>query len=311
MQRRTLFAAFPAIGLTMATSLRAQPTSEALKVSSGGEKGTYFQLMKEFDAARPGLIQNTVSDGSLTNIDSVVGNKAELGITQLDTLVFRSQKEGNLKDRVRVLAVLHAEEIHFIAKAAGRTEGGYGAMGVSVGGRTVFLNSINDLKGRKVGVWGGAIVTEQILANMALTGWMPVEYSGQKDAVAALQSDQIDAILAVGGQPLVWVGDLSRDYKLLEVPDSVANRLSSVYEKASLTYRNLGQDGIPSLAVRCMLVTQKYKGKAKREALQKLHDQLVGAVDDIRETRGTHPKWSEIDPAATTDRWPMYLTTVK
>jgi hypothetical protein len=39
-----------------------------------------------------------------------------------------------------------------------------------------------------------------------------------------------------------------------------------------------------------------------------IHDKLAAAIPEIRETRGAHPKWSEIDPTATTDKWPMYLS---
>jgi hypothetical protein len=57
--------------------------------------------MKEFDQAAPGLIMNTQSDGSLTNIDRVMDNQAELGVTQLDALVVRAFKETNLRERIR------------------------------------------------------------------------------------------------------------------------------------------------------------------------------------------------------------------
>ena len=55
-------------------------------VSSGGTTGTYYRLMKEFDEAAPGMIVNTESDGSLTNVDRVMDNQAELGVAELDAL---------------------------------------------------------------------------------------------------------------------------------------------------------------------------------------------------------------------------------
>jgi DNA-binding transcriptional regulator YhcF (GntR family) len=113
---------------------------------------------------------------------------------------------------------------------------------------------------------------------------------------------------AVGGQPLGWVSELSRDYKLLSVSDPMAARLTTVFDKTTLTYRNLGQEGVQAVAVQAMLVTRNYTSKSKREQLQMIHDKLANVVGDIRETRGTHPKWGEIDPTATTDKWPMYLT---
>lgn len=307
MQRRMLLTAVPALGLGFAANhVWAETPPKPMVVSSGGTGGTYYRLMKEFDEAAPGLIVNTESDGSLTNIDRVMENQAELGITQFDALYVRGMKETNLKDRIRVLALLHSEEIHFIAKSPPQSDGGI--FGITLGSKPVILSSVDDLRGRKIGLWGGALITEQVIAAMTLIGWTPMEYPDENAALAALKTDQIDAIMAVGGQPLGWVSELSRDYKLLGVSDAMAARLSPVYEKTTLTYRNLGQNGVQALSIRAMLVTRNYTSKSKHDQLEMIHDKLAAVVGDIRETRGTHPKWEEIDPTATTEKWPMYLS---
>jgi uncharacterized protein len=307
MQRRLFLAAMPALGLSSAAiHAWAETPPKPMVVSSGGTTGTYYRLMKEFDEAAPGLIVNTESDGSLTNVDRVMENQAEIGITQLDALYIRAMKETNLKDRIRILALLHAEEIHFLAKSPPRSDSGI--LGLNFGSKPARIDSVDDLHGRKLGFWGGAIITEQVIAAMTLIGWAPIEYPDENATFAALKNDQIDALMAVGGQPLAWVSELSRDYRLLGVSDTMVARLAPVYEKTTLTYRNLGQNGVQSLSVRAILVTRNYTSKSKHDQLQMIHDKLADAVGDIRETRGTHPKWAEIDPAATTDKWPMYLT---
>jgi TRAP-type uncharacterized transport system substrate-binding protein len=301
-----LLTAVPVVGVSFAGNLGwAQTAQKPMVVSSGLPAGTYYRLMKEFDAVAPGLIVNLESDGSLTNIDRVMNNQTELGITQIDALFFRAMKETSLKERIRILALLHTEEIHFIAKSAARAEGGL--FNTPLNAKTVYLNSVEDLRGRKVGFWGGAVLTEGVITSMTLIGWTPVEHADQKSALEALRNDEVAALMAVGGQPLDWVSELSRDYRLLGVPDPMANRLGQVYDRTTLTYRNFGQDGVQALAVRAMLVTRNYASKGKRDQLQSLHEKLASAVGDIRETLGTHPKWAEIDPNATTDRWPMYL----
>ena len=181
-------------------------------------------------------------------------------------------------------------------------------MGFRLGSKPAVLNLVDDLRGRKIGFWGGAVITEQVIASLTLIGWIPMEFPDQRTAFEALRTDQIDALMAVGGQPLAWVSELSRDYKLLGVTDAMVARLAAVYDKTTLTYRNLGQNGVQALSVRAMLVTRNYTSKSKHDQLQMIHDKLVDAVGDIRETRGTHPKWGEIDPAAPTDKWPMYLS---
>ena len=305
MHRRLFLAAAPALGLSIAANrVWAQTTPKPMVVSSGGTTGTYYRLMKEFDEAAPGVIVNTESDGSLTNVDRVMDNQAELGITQLDALYIRAMKETNLKERIRVLALLHAEEIHFIAKSPPQGEGGI--LGFHFSSKPAVLNLVDDLRGRKIGFWGGAVITEQVIASLTLIGWVPMEYPDEHTALEALKNDQIDAVMAVGGQPLGWVSELSRDYRLLGVTDAMVARLAAVYDKTTLTYHNLGQNGVQALSVRAMLVTRNYTSKSKHDQLQMIHDKLVDAVGDIRETRGTHPKWEEIDPATPTDKWPMY-----
>src|ERR1700745_3128763 len=124
MQRRMFLAGVPTLGVGLAAADGwAQTTPKPMVVSSGGATGTYYRLMKEFDEAAPGLIVNTESDGSLTNIDRVMENQAELGITQFDALYVRGMKETNLKERLRVLSLLHSEEIHFIAKSPPPSDG--------------------------------------------------------------------------------------------------------------------------------------------------------------------------------------------
>ena len=158
MKRRTLLSAMPALGLGLVTNrVAADNRPKPLLLSSGGVNGTYYRLMKEFDATSPGLIINQELDGSLTNIDRIMDNQAELGITQFDVLDTRYKKETVLRDRIRILAQLHHEEIHFIAKSPPKIEGGVGAFGFTVGGRTVTLNTIDDLRDRKLAIWGGSL----------------------------------------------------------------------------------------------------------------------------------------------------------
>ena len=311
MKRRFFFGAvlaITALSLT-ANSLWAQQAPKPLLISSGADGGTYFRLVKELGDVCTGLFENRASTGSLENLDRVTGNQSEMGITQFDALYLRGQREADIKSRIRVLAMLYPEEIHLITKSAPKSEGGY--LGTSVGAKMAPLNTINDLRGRKVGFWGGSTITEKVIASVAYIGWEPVEQVDQRNALSALRGDQIDAILAVGGQPLGWVTDLSRDFKLLEVPDQVAKQLDAIYNKTTLSYRNLGQDGVQALAVDALLVTRNYSSMGMVTRLKGVRDCLANSIGEIRDTRDTHPKWLVIDPAREFDKWPMFLAAPK
>ena len=83
--------------------------------------------------------------------------------------------------------------------------------------------------------------------------------------------------MAVGGQPLGWVSELSRDYKLLGVPDTMVTRLAPVYEKGNADLpQPRSERRANSSQSRAMLVTRNYTSKSK-------HDQLE---DDLRQACG-------------------------
>ncbi|HVU75860.1 MAG TPA: TAXI family TRAP transporter solute-binding subunit [Candidatus Paceibacterota bacterium] len=309
-------AAFAALA-SYAAPVAPASAQQALLISSGGEKGTYYRLIKELATfCKEPAITNQVSGGSLDNIDAILNNKAELGITQEDALVLRAQKEDSVKKELFTLFPLHVEEIHLVAKAAGKTitEGGLINSTLNIVGagssKTLMYNTINDLKGQKVGYWGGTAVTEKVINALALIGWQAIEYPSDEKAIDALKNNQLDAILAVGGQPLAWVEKLDRNYKLLEIPDQVAKQLDATYSKVTLSYRNLGQDGVQTVGVRSLLVTRNYKSKGKVAELTALRDCAIKSIDDIRETRDTHPKWQAIDPSATS-KWQMYAPAMQ
>ena len=312
---RIVTAALCAVGLSLGMSIASAqqaPASKPLLISTGGPSGTYYRLIEEIKPVCPDVaLEQWQSDdkkpstGSLMNIDNILGNKAELGIVQSDALELRAQKEDDIKKRIFTLIMLHPEEVHVITKSQPHKEGGYGVGGFTVGGKMVVYNNVAELRGHKVGYWGGSSVTVQMVNIVGMIGFEAVEFNDQSAALDGLQADNIDAILAVGGQPLGWVEKLSRDYKVLEFSDSLVKQLSSVYDKTTLTYRNLGQDGVQTVSVNALLVTRNYTSPVAIKKLAALRQCVIDHIDDIRDTRDTHPKWQVIDPTKES-RWQMF-----
>ena len=304
MQNRLLVAALAAVLVAASAPALAQSAPKPYIMMTGGTTGTYFQLGKEMHAAcgTEHPFESKVSEsGTLGNIEYILTNQAEMGIVQHDGLELLARKNKDVKDRIFTLLPLHPEEIHFITKAAPRKEGGL----MGVGATEVTLNNVTDLKKRKVGAWGGGIVTSQIVNTIALIGWESVELKSADEAIAALNGGHIDAILAVGGQPLGWVQKLNRDYKLLEVPDQIAKMLDAVYSRATVSYRNLGQEGVPTISVDALLVTRNYTSASHVKRLVDLRNCVASKIDEIRDERGTHPKWQVIDPTRGA-KWQMF-----
>lgn len=313
LNRRLLLGSLSA--LPFAPSLVLAQTLPGVIVASGAANGTYHRLVTELGVACAGsLLINHWSDngrfsaGSVDSLRLVMGNLAELGVVQTDILHLARNGEApgtaaaSSVNSLVTIVVFHSEEIHLVARSAPIVSGGIAGFGST----TTQLNSIQDLRNRKVGAWGGSVMTARVINANASTGLDIVEFPGQAEALAHLRASKIDAILAVGGQPLSWVSQLNREFKLLEIPEQTSRQLQAIYRTASIIYPNLGATtGVPTISVDALLVARTPRGRARVNAYIALRTCISEGIDDIRETRGTHPKWQEIDPDREA-RWPMF-----
>jgi len=307
MMKYLIAGAALACALVATSAYADDANTNTMLVSTGGASGTYYQLvdqMKNFCADVVSIDQwkddsGKLSSGSPQNLDNILNNQSELAVVQTDALFLRNNVDPDNVSRILTLIPLHSEEVHLIAKSAPRSKGGV----MGFGATQYTLNDLADLNGLKVGAWGGSVVTAKVINFNANAGMQVVEYPDQPTAQAALDKGDIDAILAVGGQPLGWVKTLTPDYKLHSIDASIAKQLEQIYRPASLSYSNLGQSAIPTVAGDALLVTRDYKSKNRVNQLLALRKCIVDRIDDIRDTRGTHPKWQEIDPTKAS-KWP-------
>lgn len=220
--------AFLAVVLMLATPLAARAD---LVVSTGSEKGTYYSMLRSVQVAcsQVPLTVNT-STGSDENLDRLVQNQATLGVVQSDTLKFQEMNDPRVNDeRIRVLAVLHPEEVHVVVSSGVKVGG---SMFGLVGGR--LPETLADLRGKDVGAWGGSYTTAMVMNLQGNLGLNVIRYGNGDEAKAAMEQNRIQAIIAVGGQPLGFVSGLDRRYRLLSIGDTAK---FSFYVPAKLNYR--------------------------------------------------------------------------
>lgn len=263
-----------------------------LRVATGGTSGTYHQMFTELNqkcSDSMSLIEQT-SNGSLDNIALLLGNKVNAAIVQEDILFLKKRSEPALLG-FKTLFTLHPEEVHIVALSAGKKEGGV----LGFGGNIVTLNSITDLAGKKVGSFGGSMVTAQVVKLQSDIPFQIFDVGNAGNGLKALESGEIDAILAVGGYPLGWLEQLGPQVKLLDVPESVANKLKDVYQKATVSYPRMNASGIPTLATSAIFVSREYKTEKYVKALSQLRGCLFKNLDELKETTGLHPKWSAVN----------------
>lgn len=278
------------IGLLMLPK-RSFGQEVALKVATGGVKGTYHQMFTELnERCNSSLVLNEqTTNGSLENLALIIGNKVNAAIIQEDVLFLKKRSETALLN-YRTLFTLAPEEVHLIALSSGKKQGGV----LGFGGNVVTLNTINDLANRKVGSFGGSMVTAQVIKLQSNIPYQVFDVGNSDNALRALNSGEIDAILAVGGSQLPWVDALNANYKLLEIPEGVAGQMKDVYAKTTVSYPNMNASGVPTVATQAVFITRQYKLPQYVNALSGLRSCFFGNLEYLKETTGMHPKWQMV-----------------
>ena len=295
------------VAALISTSALAQ---EVIVVSTGGPKGTYSSFFKSIDLVCGDTVKlvELASTGSDANIDNLIGKKADAAFVQADTLQFTAMNDPRAGDsQIRVLLPMYPEEVHVIAlKDLSKTSGGLSLFGKNIGGSTTALNSLSDLEGLKVGAWGGSFTTARAISYLGSVKYEAVQFDDDKSALAALQKGEIAAIVAVGGQPLGFVSGLSSNYKLLKISSDLADKVKA-YQKARVSYRNIGASGVETVAARSLLVVKNYTSPARKAKFTALKACIVKHDADFKEGTGHHPKWADVDLNAPVS-WAMYET---
>lgn len=290
---------FFALVIAAAISFGAQ--AQQLKVATGSLKGTYSQMFKEITAtcgSNLALIEQNTT-GSIDNMNMIVGNQVNAGFVQTDILFYRAQNED--LSNIKTLLALHPEQVHIVAMNKTFKTGGT----LGFGGKEFTLNQISDLAGRRVGAAGGSVVTAQIIRLQAEINYQVQEFASTSEALKALAAGTVDAVVAVGGQPLGDISNLGPQYKMLMISDSVVKKLERVYRPAKLNYSKMNARGVQTVATDALFVTREYKTAKMVDGLTKLRSCVASHLDDLKETTGTHPAWQYVN-ADTKAKWPMY-----
>ena len=292
-----------ALSITLALTGTLAVAQSPVLVSTGIPQGTYASMFKDLagvcgTSAKLPLVEKPAS-GSDESLDRLLRNEVSAAFVQTDVLHARRTTED--LGGVKALVALHPEPVHLLALTAPLVEGGV----LGIGGRSVPLNTLGDLAKRRVGVWGGAVVTARLVQLQAEVDYRVTEFNGPEDAMQALRARHIDAVLAVGGAPLAWMRGLDRSVKLLSVPEPWAGKLRHVYRPAKLSYSHLGAQGVVTVATEAVLAVRDVRSAGAAAPLLKLRTCLQQQLDPLRDTVGHHSAWSQVE-AGSVPHWPVF-----
>jgi TRAP transporter TAXI family solute receptor len=211
------------IGL-IAASLVAAASAQAqnLSIATGGTGGVYYPLGGGMAAVLSKYVQGMqataeVTGGSVANLQLIGTGKPYLGMTMADATLDAFKGEDKFKGHpvpVRTLLVMYPNRMHVV------TVEGTG------------INSMKDLKGRRVSTGSGGSATEVMAfrvieaAGLDKDKDMRRERLGVAESVNAIKDRKIDAFFWVGGLPTAAVTDLANTpgvkIKMIDHADAVA-----------------------------------------------------------------------------------------
>lgn len=267
----------------------AQAAPPTLNVATGSPTGTYSAMFKNVGllCTQSAYLKERGTSGSLENIDLLLNNEVSLAFVQSDVLKARQQIDQDPRvENIRALLPLHREEVHLFARPAVVKKNILGKTSVT------GVQNFADLKGKRVGAWGGSVITARVVGAMTGVSYQIVTFKDQPTAFAALQGGQVDAVLAVVGQPATWVKNLS-GVQLVAVPTNP--KLGAIYTPARLFYPNLGPQSVPTIAVQSVLATRDFKTPDKKTLLLDYQKCAMDKLVNLQEDEGMHPKWQDVD----------------
>jgi TRAP-type uncharacterized transport system substrate-binding protein len=287
---------FALILLALGSGGQTQSTPNVMNVATSPNGSTAADMFRDLGrvCTSAALLRQRQTSGSIENIQLLMENKVALAFVQLDVLKARDQidQDPRAKD-LRVLLPLNFDEIHLIVKRPTR----------DVFGRIKGVTAFSGLKGKRVGAWGGSVVTAQILKAKANNAYTVVPLNDRAASLAALNAGQVDAVLAVVGQPADWINTLNPAVFTLAPLDIPQGVLNGFYRPARLLYPKFGA-AISTYSVQRLLITRNFKTPERRLPLLAYQKCALSKLSTLQETEGMHPKWNEV--TLKERDWPLF-----
>jgi TRAP transporter TAXI family solute receptor len=279
-------------------NLRARINENVVTIMAGSPSGTDLAIVQDIaevlDDGERLRVLPMVGKGPEQNIKDVMFLRGvDMGVTQAN-LLKHFAKTGelgpNLKGQIAYIAKLFNEELHILVRPE--------------------VNDIHELNGKFVnfGAAGsGAEITGRLIFAALGVDAQEVHLS-DTDAIQKLKDGDIDATIAVTGKPAPALASIKETsgLKLLAVP--YAKGLEDEYYPATFThddYPALVPAGgrVDTLSVCAVLVSFNWSGDSVRYGkIAKFVERFFANFDSFLKSP-RHPKWREVNFAATLEGW--------
>ena len=280
--------------------LRERKNAWTVGIVGGLLSGSYMRFADEMASALNDgdnlRILPIVSYGAASNLDDLLYLQGvDAAVTQSDVFeYFRTQrKTANLENRVQYIMRLPIAELHILARND--------------------VQKLEDLRGKKVnfGPPGtGASLTGTIVFQRLGINVQQVMID-QPSALQKLQSGEVDAIARVVMKPIDFFSKIPANSGLHLVNIPFTKTFEDYYTLGEFTkeeYPNLlqGNDRIDTIAVPAVLAVFNWQRKTERYRKVERFVQYLFTNWDKFQRPPYHPKWRDINLAATVPGWTRF-----
>ena len=263
-------------------------------LKAGSTYATMFNQLNEacltetrmVDSAKIGL----PTTGSVQSAELLTTNQVSAAFLQGDILEFYRVTNPMKVSNIRTIVGLHPEELHWVARADTKSEGGVLGLGAS----KVNFNTVSDLKGRIVGAAGGSAITARVFSQFAGLNLIVKEYANNTDLMKDLTAKVIDSVLIVAGSPNPLVAGLGADFRLLSVTPDMQKTVAKIYSPIKLGYQKMGNP-VDAVATQAIFVTRMYRDPEMIAQVSSIRSCFLNKLGKIQDKRGTHAKWQAVN----------------
>jgi branched-chain amino acid transport system substrate-binding protein len=281
---------------TAKRDMAAQLNANTVTLMTGSFGSTYAQIGADLASVLDNGVNLRVlpvlGRGSVQAVADILLLKGvDAGIVRKDTLAYLERKDfaNNIRNQFVYVTKMFNEEMHVLAPRTIRSMKDLDGKTVVVDlpDASTFVTSINVFE--RLGIKPHLLYVEPRLA------------------LEMLSKGEIDAIVAVEGKPLQWLGQV-RDPNLHLVPVEYEKSLQEEYlpsQLSSADYPNLVSDGAPvdTIAAEAVLASYNWQPTSDRyRRLSLLVDSLFSRVAQLQRPP-FHPKWKEVALKAPVAGW--------
>lgn len=268
-----------AFAFLLAASAFAQTT---VGIGSGQKTGTNYPMVEDITRVCSGpkvRYNNVITDGAIDNLFRVHDDKkVQYGIVDEAALVYQQGLDPKMMERIVMVFPFFSMEVHLAVND------------------NSSIRSLADLQGKRV--YEGAESSSTWVSAQVIKGLTGLQWQGQSfsqtEAMSALKSGKVDAVLVVAGRPATLFTTASG---IRLVPLSHPKLDSFGYYTKTMIPADgsypFQKSAVQTYKVNNLIVTYAFKNQYQAEIRE-----FVGCIARNIETlqKNGHPKWRDVNP---------------